>query len=503
MVMDYKRFPHILLFLLGNFLALLWMLSQNLKEFSIQEIITFFLYAAAILFTQVAVMLALDKVSLRFPWSKVAAGLFTALNVYTLILVHNSHFSGLSTGAVMAVIAGLSVGFSAVYLVPSAVFQKAARVFSIIMIVAAGVQLIKDMTDVDSYRSIPENIQIPEFTKRPNIYIVTFDTMSPESVIRKNVGLDGVSYDDETIKSGGRIIPNTFAEQIPTKMSLNLLYALDMDYFNSLKKKNALISNEAGNPVYEIFRKNGYSLQFMYESAYFGRDMGRLDYYGIAKVNGVCTHIEKKYALMGYCFENVQAALKSLAGVHDKPYPELLFERIKEVSKSGKPWFTHAHIYQPGHAKNSFNPRSEADWAEFRDLYQRRSEKATRTLQNLIATIKENDPDAVLIIFGDHGALTSRTLLDDADKILPDALAYNPDNLAQDSPLTYEQIVQDRHAVLNAVFPKTFCREGFNHNPYSTSRIMRDLIMCLSDGHDPLPENMQPDDGKWKPYLYQ
>ena len=506
-MLDFRHFPHLVLFLLACIAALLWTVSQNLDEFSIHEMIVFCLYAAGVLFAQGLIIIALDvslkPAYLRRILPRALAGVFSAFNIYTLILVHNSHFSALPAAGLVGVLTLLSVATALMYMIPAAAFQKFMRVFATIMIVFAVIQIAKAPLRSKATAVMPDGISMPVFRQHPNIYVVTFDTISPEPVIRQNLGLPGVPYDDEVSKAGGRIIPNTFADRIPTKMSLNLFYALDLAYFDALKKKNSLISNESLNPVHEIFRKNGYKIGFLYETSYFGHDKGYLDYYGIAEVDGVCKHIEKPYAMMGYCFAQVQRGINFLSGAKNHEYPELLFERIREIAKSGTPWFTHAHIYKPGHAKNSFDPYSEGDWEEFRKQYAEKSKIATEMLRMLLATIKKNDPDAVLIIFGDHGALTSRTLLNDTKKINPNALSFNPDQLAKDSPLTYEQIVQDRHAVFNAVFPKTFCPAGFRQNPYSTVRIMRDVIKCLSGGVDPLPETLQPDDDQWKPYLYQ
>ncbi len=173
------------------------------------------------------------------------------------------------------------------------------------------------------------------------------------------------------------------------------------------------------------------------------------------------------------------------------------------MAKSDTPWFTYAHIYEPGHAKNSFDPYSKADHEEFKRQYAARSGIATKSLQKLLKTLKENDPKAILIIFGDHGALTSNGLMNDSGKIIPYALAFDPAKIAKDSPMAYTQIVQDRHAVFNAVFPGSFCPQGFRQNPFATPRIMREVIKCLSGGEDPLPADFQPNDDKWKPYTYQ
>lgn len=69
--------------------------------------------------------------------------------------------------------------------------------------------------------------------------------------------------------------------------------------------------------------------------------------------------------------------------------------------------------------------------------------------------------------------------------------------------MTFSQIVQDRHAVINAIYPANACKEYFKQNPFSTVRILRELAKCLSEGQDPLAGNYQIDDTGWDDFVYE
>jgi hypothetical protein len=490
------------LFALITTLALLSMLSQNHTEFSTYEILIFCFYFSIIISIQAAFLYIAENNKAE-SLSAILAGVFTSGNIYSLILVHDTRFSALPGEGVFGIIAMMAFFLTFLYRLENQSILKFSRTFLVLMLVFSTVQILTGGITVDSLRVVPNHFKIPKFTKHPNVYIISFDTLSPEIIIKKNLNLASVPYDDEIITAEGRIIPNAFAERIPTKASLNAVHAMDMKYFDSFRKTNVMINSKAENPVYKIFRANGYKIQFLYETSYFGVNKGKLDYYGVAKADGLCKHTEKSYALLGYCTPTVRKVFAAVFFEEDRQYPQLLFDRIHDVSKTNEAWLTLAHVYMPGHSKNSFDPYKKEDWEELKLSYKEQADLTAKTLKTLFQTLKENDPQAVLIIFGDHGLLASRSLLNDEKKMNSNALSFNEAELASDSPLSYKQIVQDRHAVLFAVFPKDFCPEAFNHNPYSTVRTMRDMIKCLSNGEDPLPEDFQVDDKKWKPYNYQ
>ncbi len=497
-----ERIKKFSLFLHISFIALIWTVFQNHEEFSSREIMVFCTYVTALAATQGLVALAINHVSKRAALA--FAGIFAAFNVYTLILIHNSFFVKLSGWGVVLSILIIATGIFALLNIRAPKIRQALDRFLLILAGILLAQLLIDTLHVDSFRSIPDHFKFAEFKKRPNVYVITFDAMSPEIAVKANFGVD-TDYTTAVRRFGGRVIPNAFAERISTKWSLNSFQAMDLEYFDHFKKKNVLITNRAPNPTYEAFRKNEYKIQFMYVSNFFGDDNGRLDFYGVAQAEGMCMHVDAVYGLGGYCLPQVQAAVKSLARLESDDYPQYLFDRIKKTAKSDESWYTQAHIYTPGHTPRKFNPHRDKDWKEFRKRYKERSAEARDYLETLLKTLKEYDPTAILIVFGDHGPITSRGLLNDSDSddgMVHNALEVNESDAPKNNLLTYEQIVQDRHGVYLAVFPKSFCQDGFRQNPYSTLRIMRDVLKCLS-GEDPLPADFQPNDDHWAKYKYQ
>ena len=74
--------------------------------------------------------------------------------------------------------------------------------------------------------------------------------------------------------------------------------------------------------------------------------------------------------------------------------------------------------------------------------------------------------------------------------------------IAENSPLTREEIFQDRHAIAAALYPKDFCRDDFEE-PIGIVRIGRNIVKCLSGGKDPLPAFYQANDDDFLEYKYE
>ncbi len=503
------QYRSLTLLLGATFISTFWTIMLNHEEFSSTETLVFSLYIAGVTLLQlcvIAVFLLFAKVLPKLSiLASIAGTLFTTFNIYTLIIVHNAHFISMNDAPLAGVIAALAAGIAMLFFIRNKQFVKFIHVFFLIMTGMIAIQFIGEnkVYIKGLFDRIPSHFNFVEFEKKPNVYIVSLDALSPEAVAKKNIGVKNVPYADAFRRHNMRIIPNSFSERIPTKRALNLLLAMDKDYFYGVSEDAGFVRNQVPNPTYEIFRRNGYKIQFIYGSSYFGDDRGRLDYYGIAKAYGACKHVERKYGFMGYCLETVQEKTKEFTKIHEYEYPQMLFDRIKETANSDEQWFTFASVYKPGHAKNSTKYNKPEDWDEYRALFKKNSSEVVKTIDTLLNTIKENDPNSITIIFGDHGALLTLGALNDYDGIAADATAFNLDDFPEDSPVSFEQVVQDRHGVLTALMPADACSSQFKHNPYSTMRLMRDLAICLSGGKDPLPNNFQPDDDHWKPYVFE
>ena len=107
-------------------------------------------------------------------------------------------------------------------------------------------------------------------------------------------------------------------------------------------------------------------------------------------------------------------------------------EQITKVNADDKPQFVMASLYAPGHTGQSFRYDDAEQIEVFRREYIDGSETAARYLDLIIRHLEENDPGAILLVFGDHGPILSRGLQ------------------FEDDP---EFVVQDNYGILGGVYP--------------------------------------------------
>ncbi len=169
-------------------------------------------------------------------------------------------------------------------------------------------------------------------------------------------------------------------------------------------------------------------------------------------------------------------------------WPDYLFDRIKETTKSHDKWLTLSYISSPGHTPLDFSIYKPEDIIKYsKEFASEKDPQAASYILELIKNISENDQEYVIFILGDHGAWISRGI----EKKVPAM-----------RPITPREFFQERHAVVAAVYPKDFCVDEFKE-PLSTVRIGRIIVKCLSGGKDPLPTEYQANDDYYLDYLYE
>jgi hypothetical protein len=108
----------------------------------------------------------------------------------------------------------------------------------------------------------------------------------------------------------------------------------------------------------------------------------------------------------------------------------------------------------------------------FQDVYRRNAAEAAGMLDRMLADIRTSDPEAIVFVFGDHGAWISR------------GMAYG------EKP---EFVVQDRHGILGAVFGAEACmpflQPAGGARFQTSSRVVAGILQCLAGGESPLTKD--------------
>ena len=333
---------------------------------------------------------------------------------------------------------------------------------------------------------LPENYIPQDFIKKPNVYLLGFDAMTPKNVVQKLLKLapeETPSYFDVLEKNDMQIIPNVFSARPRTIASFSSMIALDMPWYTQIYGDDLyhgyqMLAGEQWTPTYDMFSRNGYELKIIYFDGTANKGVinkqvtTRSDKIG----NDFCSYSIVKYILWGYCTVG-----------NDDIYGDAFYLHMKAATSSKTPIFLHSYVHSPGHTGSvpDYDGSKKGDVEKYKAGYLKNTDYVAELLQKYIDVIISNDEDAIIIVFGDHGAHIT--------------LGARSDN----SKYTEKDIVQDGHAVVLAVRDQhNGCQDKIAEPIVTTlPDMMHNLITCLTGGKPVLKDryNSEPD---FIDYLY-
>ena len=318
------------------------------------------------------------------------------------------------------------------------------------------------------------NVRSVVFQETPNVYFVGFDAITPRAITKRFMGIEGTDFHGVMDKDMRRF-RNLFASSVSTRHSLNTLLALDLDLYLLDRQDTRTGPNYfAGHdlsPLVWLLRRNGYETTSVFENAYLGNRGGPgIDNYIINRRVALCSLLSKdvrSWAFWGYCWnQDVTSFRPSQLLSRDN----FFVEEVTGIDRS-RPHFVISHIWLPGHTSSPFDYENQNDKDTFFKLYHERFDSAAIVLRQIIDHLRFNDPNAILFVYGDHGAWLSGSM-----KI-------------EDDP---EFFLQDRFGILGGVYPPDRCAAEFDEaesKGYVTSLdIVHAILECLSGGQSPLWE---------------
>ena len=347
----------------------------------------------------------------------------------------------------------------------------------LVIMLASPIQLILGSGTANS-RPFQSDV-IPQFQETPNIYLLSYDSLVPEDPIIKKLGIDQLPYKDIFEKDFYRLNAG-MSFHVPSRPSINNVMRL------SQKKYDLDVKTFSGNSssyLQRIMKQNGYHIVNGYRGLYFGTagpfvDQSLIPDYGVIEYSVLCIASEgiEKMQAYGLCSfakflkKNQLEQLYKLVLSHDKNHERPDFHQqqmriFKENITKDKPVFTYTYTYNPiGHTSGNYDHDNLNERREYKGRFISHGKRLETQLSEVMDFIKSEDPNALLIVFGDHGAYLSRQV--------------NP----QDDPEFY---YKDRNGILIAVAKTNHpCSQRFasyRNDTYNTpSRVMLEIFSCLS-----------------------
>ena len=410
-----------------------------------------------------------------------ALALATLASVGTAHLVHTELYLG--GNRVVLVLLSLAAG-AALFVAFRIIDEQRWGGVVLSALALMGLMIVADNHRMDRDAPVSgdmTNIREISFQETPNLYFVSFDAIEPRALLNKHLQLDTTDFHD-LFEERFRRFPNLFVDAFASKHSLYTILSLDPSVYASqraaLKAKGRnnsesyWFSGQNPSPLFGILRDNGYEITTIFENTHFGlkKEPYVDNYITPDKWHTVCDLLDPKIqglSFWGYCS---RIDLEGRRWGDQFRHPTVA--SIMKVDVSGGPQFVMAHLNYPGHVTRSYRHGDASQFSAYQARYLKRSNLAAGSLDAIVRHLEENDPGAILLVYGDHGTMASRGV----------KFADNP-----------VFVVQANYGVLGGVYPRETCAAWFDeaetaHNYMTALDAVLALLRCLSGGESALAQ---------------
>ena len=455
-----------------------------LKEASAPFVLGLLSYSLVVLVVQLIVLVSVRR------W--VFFGVFSAANYLSFYLVYQESF--IRQQSVIHLLVLIFLGSVLSFLFKAV--EKNEAVFKIVMASSIALfalnllPLLEPATAAspESLGGVKHHAQLLEpwgkvkFSQTPNVHLIGFDGLVPNVLAKKFLQVENLPCDSVLDRAGAQRIRNAFAAAVATHASFNAILKLDDGRFAGDPYFNGGIEG----PVFRVFRQNGYKIATGFPiSGVMGRKGDFVDEYSenpgsVIRESLLCVFQPRDtlWGLarghFGICEVSEFFEETNYEMIRRGQWPDVVLETLKAKAQDSNPWLTLHHLLKPSHVGSNYVTGDKTKQSHYRHWYYMENYRAAKILQRLITQIKESDPNSVVLVFGDHGIYTSRTLK------------------REDDP---EFFVQDRHGLLVAFLPTdNTCSSPdlgiYNKEFHTLGRIMASIIRCLAENPELVDESV-------------
>ena len=387
------------------------------------------------------------------------------LGALTMYVVHTSMYRGewflLGTLSIV-VYASLLVAYKAIDDHP-----WIGAVLAMVASLSIGAVLLRGSSTAPS--TLPAaSFELPDvsFSEKPNVYFLGFGGITPAALLGR-FGTDTTSFHD-LMSDRFRTFRNFFSNHEHTRASYNMMLSLADGGVRKPDKDIPFFSGTHDVPLFRIFRRNGYEITTIAMDHYMGKERGPyIDNYVVTNSESICTKLGRPVAAVsfyGYC--SIRPLFDPIWPIQRAEASQRIVENMLQRSKFRRPQLVLAHVFLPMHAWAGFDMEKQSDMTQFTAFYLANTEIAAGLLAQVVDHLQENDPSAVLFVFGDHGPWLTKSL-----------------NREENWPLA----ITDRQATAAGVFPPQRCSAHLDPPSDRTAKYLTTLdvvygiIRCLSE----------------------
>lgn len=344
--------------------------------------------------------------------------------------------------------------------------QRYVNTFLVILVAVASSAWILSATTADSQviTGARPDFEDAKFRTRPNIYLFIYDAYGSDDVYKKVFNFDNSTQYAELKNRGFKII-GTFSNYASTWQTTIATFLGRHHYYETAtgnadsQSGRPMMAGFIHNPVLQTLRNNGYRLQYVHGIDYFVNEPGVIEF-----VYPQGTALSALRVFGNPVLNNLGGRKRRVSFDTQKA---ILYARIQPPAGPAKsPWFTFAHVNLPSHG-----PSGE-HWTRlgaFEQTFRDRTVQANSHMLETIDRIKAEDPEAVIIIFGDHGALRYNKIWGSGD----------PHQGFRSAGVPAEVVALDTFGIMIAIHSGGLC-DDYAYPGMTPVNIMRTVFACLA-----------------------
>jgi len=471
---------------LAIFLALIsaalfaWVLGSEADEIAFRDFSVFAVALAVILTVQLLLLYLLEKlIGVIAPGRKdlillVVAAVLLASNAYFLA------FYTLEQPTGFRITCAVVVGAAFLILMSVPRVRPVLALFAGVMVVMSLVQYGFARVKFGGSDVTAETVSLPVNSKR-NVYIIGMESLQSPKAYRENYDIQDAEHVNVLRDAGFRVLDHAYSAAKSTLRSWSTIFEFKRDFNATDLGERGVFVND--NSTFRSFRDSNYGIQFLYKNNYFPVNPNNVDYFFPPPGFDACDELGSAY-FYGLCSAKIvkvvnEYILRSPKISWHQQVP-LLKKRTDAILSSSRPWFTWTHIKYPFHTHGYMRHPDPEYAADFKRRLHEALPTIAENMRNTAGYIVAKDPDAVVIVMGDHGTHLFRG---DEDTVKKQVYSSTP-------LVPLQTVLEDQHGITLAVYPASFCVNRLSER-VSSRFLIEYIIDCLNGNDSPTDEERQ------------
>jgi len=255
------------------------------------------------------------------------------------------------------------------------------------------------------------------FKKTPNIYLIHLESYHSPKATQLLYGFDNKEFVDELNKLGFYTADEFYSNYSSTLTSVGALFLQQHHYYKvATGREDAvgirdMVGGRIYNPTLNILKNNNYGIIYLHKDVYNFMGNDYLDYFYPPNVihDSLLIFQSKKIDwLRGKIFNIAKPEVRN-SGSYDKDeFTKILWDTIEKRTKEDRSYFFYIKDAVTSHTPSNKTytwQNSEDGW---KDKYKKTVLRENKKVIYMVSKINDIDPEAIVILYGDHGAMLYR-----------------------------------------------------------------------------------------------